>query len=83
MSDHIILPSQLPEPTKPCDLTILTVLSGGRHLWYSNIIRDGDDPERMTAAHCAVRKFYHADVEHFIVVTGAGVERVLAAEEVR
>ena len=46
-------------PAAPYDLTILTVLRDGRHLWFSNIVREGDDPERMTVAHCAVRKLYH------------------------
>jgi hypothetical protein len=81
MSESIVLPSLPPEPP-PADLTILTVLKDGRHLWFSNIIREGDDPERMTAAHCAVRRFYHSNVAHFIVVTGAKVERIVSPDEV-
>ncbi len=65
-------------PAAPYDLTILTVLRDGRHLWFSNIVREGDYPERMTLAHCAVRKLYHdADLEHFIVIAGTSVERIL------
>lgn len=60
--------------TVPCDLTILTVLSDGRHLWFTNIVREGDSVEQMTAAHCAVRRFYHSNIAHFVVVVGTETE---------
>jgi hypothetical protein len=74
--EHITLPSKLEVPAVSFDLTILTVLTDGRHLWFTNIVREGDSVERMAAAHCAVRKFYHPNIAHFVVVAGSSVERL-------
>jgi hypothetical protein len=83
MPDPIVLPSSVDEPTRPFDLTIIAVLGDGRHLSYSNIVREADDPERMVLAHCAVRRFYHPDVSRFVVLMGASAERFVSPQGAR
>ena len=71
---HITLPSRLeiPDLAPPYDLTVITVLRGGRHLVYTTRVQEGDNPALIAQSHCLVRGHYNADAARFVVVTANG-----------
>jgi hypothetical protein len=79
MSEEIILPSELSEPTPPYDVTVITCLRSGRHLVYNTRIQEGDDPARIAQSHCLVRGLYNADAERFVIVHATGRVETLEA----
>jgi hypothetical protein len=76
-TDH----STTTKPLPTTDVTIVTVLKDGRHLYYSTLLRDGDDPTLIAFGHLEVRGFCHmGHVERFVIIAGGNVRNVEARQ---